>query len=203
MKPKNYVEVVKKHKFTVVVVIILCGLFSLVYSFVKPQSFSSNISMSFYRVNREVTSDYQYDNYYTGKAVEILTNTVLGWLETSNIIQEVYDEAGVVSDDIYKDTKKFKPKQISAHQIEVRVVNKNKGDLDKLSAAVVSVMDERVKKLEITSDNKNSFDVVAEEPIIVEIKYNPLMLLLIGLAAGLFLGIGVAFLWEYFREEGQ
>ncbi len=203
MKSKNYVDVIVRHKFTVIAMIILCGLFALIYSYAKPQAFSSNISMSFHRVNRETTVDYQYDNYYSGKAVEILSNTVLGWLETPNVIQEIYDEAGVKPDDIYKDTRKFKPKQVSAHQVEVKVASNDRGDLENLSAAVVSVMDKKAKELEITSNGKNSFDVISEKPIIVEVKYNPLMLTLIGLVAGLFLGIGLAFLWEYFRGNDE
>lgn len=201
MHPKNYIQVVLRHKFTIVACIILCGLAALIYAYVKPQAFSSNISMSFHRVNKEATADYQYDNYYAGKAVEIVSNTVAGWLQTPNIVQEIYTEANVAPDDIYKDAKKFKPKQVSAHQVEMRLTNKNRQDLEKLSKAAVAIMKNKVASLEVTNEQKNAFDVISEDPIITEVKYSPLMLTLIGLVAGLFVGIGLAFLWEYFREE--
>lgn len=201
MHPKNYLQVIIRHKFTIVASIVLCGLAALIYSYVKSQAFSSNVSMSFHRVNKEATADYQYDNYYAGKAVEIVSNTVVGWLQTPNVVQEIYTEAKVVPDDIYKDTKKFKPKQVSAHQVEMRLVNKNRQDLEKLSKATVAVMKNKVASLEVTNEQKNAFDVIIDEPIITEIKYSPWMLTLIGLVAGLFVGIGLAFLWEYFKSE--
>lgn len=200
MAPKNYFQVIAKHKITVISAVILCGLASFVYAYVKPQSFSSTVSMSFHRINKEATNDFQYDNYYSAKAVEIISNTAVGWLETPNVVLEIFEKANVVPDDIYKETKKITPKQTSAHEIQARIVNPKRENAEKLSNALVTVMQDKVKQLEINSDNKNSFDLIAEKPIVTEIKYNPLMLTLIGLVAGLFLGIGLAFVWEYFKD---
>lgn len=203
MRIKDYLSVIRKYKILILVTAFLCGIFALILSLIYPQSYDVQVLLAIHRVNREQTADFQYDNYYSIQAAEHLSNTVVSWLETPGIVLEIFKKADLESEikDINVEVKKIRPKQISSHLVRVKLNHKNQEKAKKLASALVSVIDDRVQSIEQTADAKNSFEVKAEEPIIILRKYDPPLATLFGFIGGLFLGIGFAFFYEYLKSE--
>lgn len=203
MSPKNYLKVVSVHKSTVIASVILIGLFSFIFTILMPESYDVMLTLSIHKINREKTGDFQYDNYYAIQAAELLGDTVVNWLATPNIALSIYNQAGIKPDvkGLAKLSRKFRARQLSSHIVKVWFNYKNPEGADKLAISLVKIIKDKVKNIEKTSENKPSFEIRASSPIVIQHKIDPLLASIFGLVCGLFVGVGLAFLFEYFKKE--
>jgi len=200
---KNYFDVIKKNKIYIYVCIIFCSIVALIFSLTRDISYDTNLVLSVYRVNKQDTKDFQYDNYYAIQSSELVGNSIVGWLETPNVIYEIYDRADLTiqSEEAKKFIKKFRAKQISSHSVNIAFNQADRESSEKIAGSLVDVIKEKVSGVEITdNNNNNSFEVSASDSIISEKKYDPILLTIIGLITGLFVGIGLSFIFQYFKE---
>jgi len=202
MTPKNYLKIINGQKSLIFISIILCGLLALIFSLFKPVIYEASVSFSVQKVNRQDTTEFQYDNYYAIQASELLGNTMVGWLESPDIIASVYSQAGLTPEpeELAALVKNIKAKQISAHLVRVKFSQSNSDRANKVAASLSKVVTSKVEEVEITPDKQNSFIVVSSEPVITEKKYSPASVTLIGLICGALLGVGIAFGREYLKE---
>lgn len=199
---RNYPQIIASRKKLILLVAVLCTILSFIFVKIYPTTYTASTLLSIYRVNKEATEDFQYDNYYAIKAAEFVGNTVVGRLQSPEAILEIYKKAKLDRDiDIFHEVKKFRPKQLSSHLIKVRITDQSQEKAEKLAKAMAEVINDEVKKLEVDPKKQNSFEIAAEGPIISTNKYNPHLVTALGLICGLFLGIGLTFLFEYFRGE--
>lgn len=201
----NYFQTINLHKKLIVAVAILCGILSFVFAKFYPTTYTVSTLLAIHRVNKETTSDFQYDNYYGIQATEFVGNTVVSYLQSPETILEIYKETKLDQEtkNIFSETKKFRPKQLSSHLIKLRITSEDNEKAKKLVQAAVEVINGKVKKLETNVKNQNSFEISATESIISTNKYSPFFVGGLGLICGLFLGVGFAFLFVYFKEEGK
>lgn len=203
MNLKDYLKVIREKILFILIIAILCGSLSLILGFVQKESFDASILMTIHRAEREKSEDFQYDNYYSIQAAEYLSNTITGWVETPEVVTLTYKKAGLEDkmSDAYREAKKIKPKQLSSHLINVRLNNEDRENTEKLAKALIEVTQEKVNKIEVDAEGNSSFSLQAEEPIVTLKKYNPYLVGVFGLLGGIFIGIGLAFLREYLKEE--
>lgn len=205
MKLKSYIDVIKKNKIYIYICIIFCAAVALVFSLTQATAYNATLVLSVHKVNRQDNKNYQYDNYYAILTSELLGNTIVGWLETPNIIYEIYDRAELTPqpEEIDRLVRQIKAKQISSHSVRVAFDQTDRGRAEKLSGSLVEVVKDKIAEVEITGDNKNAFEIIASSPIISEKKYDPVLITIIGLVSGLLIGIGLSFIFEYFKEPNQ
>ncbi|MEW6407843.1 MAG: Wzz/FepE/Etk N-terminal domain-containing protein [Patescibacteria group bacterium] len=199
---KNYLQIIISHKKLILFVAALCAIFSFIFVKVYPTTYTASTLLSIHRVNKEVTEDFQYDNYYAIQAAEFVGNTVVSLLQSPEAILEIYKKAKLDRDiDIFHEVKKFRPKQLSSHLVKVKITNQSQEKAEKLAKATVAVINDKVKKLEVDPQKQNSFEIGAQGSVISTNKYNPYLVTALGLICGLFLGVGLAFLGEYFKPD--
>jgi capsular polysaccharide biosynthesis protein len=201
---KNYFEIITSRKKLILVVIILCGILSFVFAKVYPTTYTVSILLSVQRVNKEATSDFQYDNYYGIQAAEFVGNTIVSLLQSPEAGLEIYKKANLDKNiDIFREIKKFRPKQLSSHLVKLKITDKDSKNAKNLAIAAGEVVNTKVKQLEVSSNKQNSFEIEISEPLVLTNKYNPYFVTILGLICGLFLGAGVAFLFEYFKTNND
>lgn len=203
MSPKNYLKVISDYKVLVVVCVVLVGLLAFIFAWLTPKSYDAALTLSVHRINREKTEDFQYDNYYAIQAAELLCNTVVNWLATSDVALSIFDKADIAPDveGLAKLSRKFKARQLSSHAARVEFRYKDQEGANKLATSLINVVQDKVKNIEKTSKDEPSFGIQASSPIVMEHKIDPLLASVCGLVCGLFVGIGLAFLFEYFKKE--
>ena len=203
MNLKDYFKVLREKVIFIIIIAVLCGALSLILGLVQKDSFDASILMTIHRAEREKSEDFQYDNYYSIQSAEYLANTVTGWVETPEAVTLVYKEAGIEDEmgDAYREAKSVKTKQLSSHLISVRLNNEDRNRVEKLSKSLIDVTNKKVETLEVDSDGNSSFSIESEEPIVTLKKYNPYLVGVFGLLGGVFIGMGLAFLREYLKEE--
>jgi capsular polysaccharide biosynthesis protein len=87
---------------------------------------------------------------------------------------------------------------MSPQYVEVKFKTNTKDKAEKMSSAIIKVINAKVKALSENSEQEISFYIENKNPIIVESKPNVFLNSIIGLVSGLILGIFIVFGKEYF-----
>ncbi|MBU1177686.1 hypothetical protein KJ903_00535 [Patescibacteria group bacterium] len=202
MSPRNYLKIIKSSRILIFVCAILCGLLALIFSAVKPVSYETSIAFSIQKINRQDTAEFQYDNYYAIQASELLGNTIVGWLESPEVMREVCQEASLtaVASDFNSLARGMKAKQISAHLVRVKYSQPSYEQANQVASGITTVIKKKAEAVELNAAGQSSFVVIPSDPVIVEKKYGPATLALAGIVCGLLVGVGIAFGREYLKK---
>ena len=202
MELKEYIKIIRKNFKLVLGVAIITGISTFLFSIIQPLKYEVSLSLFVNKDKTQETDDFKYDGYYALQAGEVITDSVVEWLKSPEIVNSIYQKAEVVYDfkSIKSYTKKFIVKKMSAQYIEVKFKTNNKEDAEKISLVIVEVIKSKVENLRENSEQELSFLIENEKPIIIESKPDAFLNLIIGFVSGLFLGFFVVFGKEYFSS---
>lgn len=205
MEFKEHLNILNKGKFIIIILTVLITLASFLFAYFKPVSYVSSISFSVNRINKQETSDYQFDGYYAIQASDLFSQTVISWFLTPSVLLEIYDQAGVDPKikSLDKFASRFKTKKYSAQNIVVTFREPSQEGAQKLSQTIIEVIEEKAVKLNQTADNKALFEIMGSKPVIVASKPNTLLVTLIGFISGLIISIIGVYLIRYFKEDSE
>ena len=127
------------------------------------------------------------------------------WLKSPEVVNAVYKKAQINFDfeNIRSYTKKFKARKMSSQYVEVKFNTPTEEEAEKISRAIVEVINSKAEALKKNSAEEVSFSVIGTDPVIVKDDSNLFLNLFIGFISGLVLGIFIVFWKEYFRENGE
>lgn len=202
MELGDYFKIIKKHYLLILVITILVGVSSFVFTLKRPVVYNTSLSLFITRSTSESTQDYKYDGYYAIKAAELFSDTVKQWLESPEVVLEIYKKAEVdlEIESLKKLAKIFKAYKMSPQYVEVRFKAKEKEKAQKISSVIPSVLQNKVQQLTWNSRDL-AFYIRAANPVIVENRPKPLFNGLIGLVSGFVLGIFVVFFGVYLGKD--
>jgi len=205
MELKDYLKFIKKYFWLVVILTLLSGLTAFLLSYLKPVSYEASISFAVNRINREDTSDYQFDGYYAIQASDLVSQTVVSWFSTPSVVLEIYRKAGITPkyDSLEEFATFFNTKKYSAQNIGVKFREKSEKAAKSIAEATIDVISSKVKELNKNADTSSLFEASASMPVIVKTKVNYWLNTLIGLLAGFIFGIFLVYLIGYFKSEDR
>lgn len=90
---------------------------------------------------------------------------------------------------------------MSPQYVEVKFKASGKDEAEKLSSAIVKVINNKTIKIQESSNQEISFRVESGNPVIMETRPDIAVNSIIGLLSGFLLGIFFIFTKEYFRKE--
>lgn len=198
-----FVKIIHQRFVSIIIITAAVAVLSALITRVLPEKFDSSVSLNILRVNREETPDYQYDGFYAIQASDLFAQTVISWLQTPSVVNEIYGQSGVDSKftSLSSFSGRFSAKKMSSQNIVIHFAAKSKEESDKLSSALISVVGQKAQDSLKTTKNIQVFDVKASNPITVKREYNIVVALIAGIASGLVLGILWALGKNYFKEE--
>ncbi len=200
LSAKQFFQNYKKFIISITLIVMIAGF---LLAILTPVKYRANISLQVFNTNRQDTAEYQYDNFYAIQAAEQLTKTVKAWLANPQIIAQAYQSAGLEYDNnqLPKLIKSISAKQLSPHDLNVSFKSQSENDGKALANSIINEISNQLKQSEKTSKNQPAFELLASNPYVFSEKYNPYLISLIGLFAGLLLAIGLASLREFFKEK--
>ena len=200
MELKQYLKIIKKNSKLIIAAAVLTALFSLIFSVIQPIKYETSLSLLISKNKTQQTDDFKYDGYYALQASEIMADSVEQWLKSPEVVNAVYQKAQVNPDfrNIKSYTKKFAAKKMSPQYVEVKFNASTKKEAEKISMAIVEIINNKARALEKNSDREISFSIESENPVIIESKPNVFLNLVIGFISGLALGIFAVFGKRYF-----
>ncbi|MFC1663301.1 hypothetical protein ACFL04_04040 [Patescibacteria group bacterium] len=201
MELRQYISIIKKSLIWIIVITILGGTSGLLVAITTTEKFDTSLSFNINRINKQETTEYQYDGYYAIQAADLFAKTVTSWLATPSILLEIYDEAGIDPrvDSLTSFASRFTTKKYSSQNIGVRFKERDRVTAEKIAAAIIDVLQEKTTNINQTADAKSLFEIVGSTPVIVATKPSIAVLTIVGLVAGFFVVFMMVLIIYYLR----
>lgn len=188
----------KRKTFAVVLIIIVIGS-AYAWSYLRPIRYQTSISFAVNRINKEQTTEYQYDGYYALQAADLFSQTIISWLQTPSVLVSIFDRARIaVSPDALQSLpSRFKAKKYSAQNVVVTYSTATEEEGKKIATALSEEIAARTSTIDRNADNKAIFEVVPSQSVIALAKPNPLFIGIASLIVALTLVLFLVPLAEY------
>lgn len=183
--------------------IVLLGMFAAwVWQKEQPVSYQATLLINIGRAGVSETTDYTYDSFYRLQADERFADTVVRWLSTPRVVEDIYREAHLNSENM--DAKGlgsvFSAGRLSSQIISVKYGGESKKSLEQLATSAVTVLNRYTDTLNTEAREKSWFVVIGSEPVIRDARVDLHRALMIGLALGVFFGFFTVLFRHYFSR---
>ena len=171
----------------------------------QPERFEAMLLINIGRAGVSETAEYTYDSFYRLQADERFADTVVRWLSTPRVVEDIYREAHL--DPAYlgmKDlTRAFSAGRLSSQMISVKYGSENRKIIEQLSVATVKVLNRYTDTLNTEEREKSWFVVIGSDPVIRDSRTSLVAALLAGLVAGIFIAFWSVLWKHYFTSDKQ
>src|SRR3989304_5680738 len=89
-----FLKIINQNKIRIIAIALIVGILSVLIAQFLPAKYDASVALNVIRVNREETSDYQYDGFYAIQASNLFAETIVSWLETPAVVKENYEQSG-------------------------------------------------------------------------------------------------------------
>ncbi|KKT89894.1 MAG: hypothetical protein UW87_C0001G0004 [Candidatus Moranbacteria bacterium GW2011_GWC2_45_10] len=175
-------------------VVLLFALGGLAVFFLQPERYSANLMLNVTRKGVQNTDDYRYDDFYRLQADERFADTVVRWIGTPQISEEIYTEAGVVPQG------KIEARRLSSQMIEAVFILNDKGDARKISDSALKVLNRQTEKLDEFQKGETWFTLISSEPFVSEKKIGFVVAFSASVLLGLFFGAWGVMIAYYLKK---
>lgn len=202
MELKEYIALFKKQIRWFWMTVFLFVLTAGVWQKNQPENFQATLLLNIGRSGVQNTEDYTFDSFYRLQADERFSDTVVRWLGSPRVAEDIYTAVGIDVNSISTRTlsSTFGAKRLSSQMIEVTYSNADKKVLRKISGATIITLNQYTDSLNKESKESNWFVVIGSDPVIRDARITFPFALAIGLLLGVFIGFWVALIKHYFSK---
>ncbi|MCX6762281.1 MAG: Wzz/FepE/Etk N-terminal domain-containing protein [Candidatus Moranbacteria bacterium] len=203
MELREYYKILKSNMSVVIYTAIIAIIIAYAWSVKQSQTYSASILLNIGQTETQSTADYRYDQFYRLQADDKFAETVVEWLKTPGIAKNIFDKAGVSSDQktMRSLSKSFQAEKLSSNIVGIRYSTQNNDEAEHIAPAVSSIISEKTKSLNADARDPNWFQINASDLIILKNTQDLRINLGIAALVGLFFGILLAFGKHYISEE--
>jgi uncharacterized protein involved in exopolysaccharide biosynthesis len=203
MELKQYLDIFMGQIRTFLAVVLVSLFCAFVWSVSQPQSYQATLLLNIGRGSLQHTDQYTYDSFYRLQADERFADTVVRWLGTPRIVEDIYAKAGLSRPAAAMPSLKnaFQAKRLSSQMIEVVYADPDAATLKQMAGAAVVVLNEYTQSLNQENGTAEWFVVIGNDPVIRDARVSLSFVLAIGLIFGVFIGFWAALLRHYFRKN--
>lgn len=169
----------------------------------QPEKLQATLLLNIGRASVQDTRDYTFDSFYRLQADERFADTVVRWLGSPRVVEDIYGSVGIETRDMSTQTLEniFGAKRLSSQMIEVTYAYPNQEMLQKISETTVAYLNTYTESLnKESSEEANWFVVIGSDPVIRDVRVTLVFALALGLALGVFIGFWVAVIKHYFSK---
>lgn len=201
MELREYFKIIKNDAaaFWVVMATVLLGVFA--YFVFRPVAYETSLALNITRSEVQETSAYRYDDFYRLQADEKFADTLVEWLKNPRIASDIYSQSRIPTDrlSLRRLGKIFAPEKRSAQLVTVSFAAENPDKARKISAALSTVVSKNIEVLNRDQKESGWFQIIAGEPVIVKKDFNALAVLLVSMAAGIFIAFWIVLVRHYLK----
>ncbi len=203
MELKEYINLFRTHIRWFWITLFLFVFVAFVWQKNQSTHFEATLLLNIGRTNIQNTEQYTYDSFYRLQADERFADTVVRWLGSPRIVENIYQGVGLDTHSLSTRTLKgvFVPKRLSSQMIEVTYENANEKKLRGISQMMLTELNQYTKTLNEDSGEKNWFIVIGSDPVIRDVRFSLAFALAIGCALGVFFGFWMTLVGHYFSND--
>lgn len=202
MELKDYINIFKKQIKVFLIVVLVFVLTAVVWQRSQPVNYRATLLLNIGRQGAQETQDYKYDSFYRLQADERFADTVVRWLASPRVVEDIYAGAGsdMKNSGVRNLKKSFSAKRLSSQMVEVTYDNYDTKTLEKLSKSAVEVVNRYTDSLNKENKEHGWFVVVGSEPVIRDARVSLSFVLVVSFALSVFAGFWAAILSHYFKR---
>lgn len=195
----DYINIFKKQIKVFLIVVLVFVLAAVVWQRSQPVNYRAALLLNIGRQGVQETSDYKYDGFYRLQADEKFADTVVRWLASPRVVEDIYVGAELdMENSGVRDLKKvFAAKRLSSQIVEITYDNPDTRVLAKISESVVRVLNNYAESLNKENKELGWFVVVGSDPVIRDARVSLNFSLALALPLGIFFGFWAALLAHY------
>ncbi|MDX9913180.1 MAG: hypothetical protein RBS77_01215 [Candidatus Moranbacteria bacterium] len=194
MELREYLKIFKDNyrAFFITVGIVLA--IGLAFHLLSKEKYRVEMDLNVTRTGyQKDTTDYRYDEFYRLQADERFADTIVRWLGSKVVGNDIEKEAHGA------EFEKLKAERLSSQMIKVSFIVEDKNQAQKITEAIDGVLSNKVSELNLEQKNPQWFKILVSYPVVSEQKINPMLLLAIFLSGGIFLGFWVVLIKHYLK----
>jgi len=203
MELREYYKILKANISVVIYTAIIAVVIAYAWSVRASQIYSASLLLNIARTETQSTADYRYDQFYRLQADDKFAETVVEWLKSPGISQDIFAKAGINSDQkTMRDlSKSFQAEKLSSNLVGVRYSTETSDEAAHIAPAIAAVISDKTKSLNSAAKDPDWFQIDPSNLIILKNVQDLRLNLGIAALAGLFLGALLAFGKHYISDE--
>lgn len=202
MEFRDYVNIFKRQVRVFSTIVFLSVLAAIVWQKNQGVQYQATLLLNIGRTGGEVTQEYAYDSFYRLQADERFADTVVRWLGSPRVVEDIYTAANIDLEkkDIRDLKGVFGAKRLSSQMIEVTYADAGDKTLKKISEAAVVTLNRYTESLNKENNETNWFIVIGSDPVVRDVRISLPLALVIGLLLGVFVGFWTVLVRHYFSR---
>lgn len=195
----------KRAYFFLAIVIVFLGA-AFFWQQNQSEKFQATLLINIGRTGASQATDYTYDSFYRLQADERFADTVVRWLSTPRVVEDIYREARL--DPAYlglKDLSRvFSAGRLSSQMISVKYGSDNRTIVDQLAVAAVTVLNRYTETLNTEEKDKSWFVIIGSDPVVRDSRVSLSLALVVAFGLGVFVGFWTVLFRHYLAGgDGQ
>ena len=191
MELKNLLRIFKKHWLWLIIPLILVPIATMTFSKLKPSQPVATFSITFVPIATN-TNSATASNTEDLKAANLFATTARSWLRDQALVSEILKNANInpslYSNDDLKSLFIITLLE-NSFTLTTQVEGADSEQALNLANAAITLIKEKTKEFDQNSQNTIQFAVQTSTPYISQEKTDPMITLLLGILAGLALGL--------------
>lgn len=194
MELKEYIEIVKENIKLFGTVVLGVMILGAAIQEILPTAYKVEANLDITRSGQQnETTDYRYDEFYRLQADERFADTVVRWIGSGRIQEDIAKESKNV------DFKRLKAMRLSSQLIKVNFFVANPNESEKVTSAISKVLNDKTQELNKDQKNPNWFKIIVSKPVVSEYKLPIAKLLMLTFVLGIFVGLWSVFINHYLK----
>lgn len=202
MEFREFVFFLKKNILQILIVGVIFAVLSVLAFFFLPVRYKATGSLFITRKADETSAElFTYEGYYAQQTAHSYTNTIGGLLESVDIKKKVLEslEIPVTQRTIRRLSRQLQIKRPALQLLVVEVKGKTAGEARSLWLSLVDEVVEVSLDINKVGDSSISVLQLSDLPVVQPTYRNVYLFGLVGFGFGLFLGVLISALKEYFK----
>lgn len=204
MELRNYLQIIGKRIWLFISIVAIVVLGTYIFSVAQPVSYdgSSSLNVVVKKPAEASVNYYDYDNYYAIQGSSLFADTVVAWLGDPTNVFEIYDIAGLPKPELSVKSlaKLITTRKKPPASISVNLNDTDKDKVEKLMSAINKFVSQKTENWSKEGLTEN-LHVDYSAPVVIEHKPSVLVNTLIGLVAGIILGLAMVFFVDYMKRD--
>ncbi len=178
---------------------------ALVWQGNQSDRFGATLLLNISRSGSQQTSDYTYDGFYRLQADERFADTVVRWIGSPRVTEDVLREAGIGTESLQtKDlTSFFTVGRLSSQVIRVEYVRGESESTEKIAGALVKTLNRYVDELNRDAKDPSWFTIIGSDPVIRDARVSFEKVLAMSVALGIFFGLFFSLFSHYCEKQKE
>lgn len=203
MELRDYINIFRKQVRVFFAVVFVFVLIAIVWQKSQPISYQATLLFNIGRSGVQDTQQYKYDGFYRLQADERFADTVVRWLASPRVVEDIYAGAGLDAKNLgVRDLKNvFTAKRLSSQMLEITYTDLDAKTLTKISESAAVVLNRYADGLNKENQESGWFVIIGSDPVIRDARVSLALALEIAFPLGVFVGFWAAIVAHYLKNN--